>query len=85
VDAALTVGLVPESVRGLALPKPAPWTPRLYAGFGGQVGGGLGVPGRLRPSPLEYVFRILGDPALNQPVAQHLSERRFEFLDFDVV
>jgi hypothetical protein len=31
------------------------------------------------------VFRVLGDPALTEPIAQHLAVRRFEFLDFDVV
>jgi hypothetical protein len=69
----------------LALPRAAVWTPRLYASFGGRVGGGVAVPGRLRPSPLEYIVRVLGDAALVEPVCRYLLRRRFEFLDFDVV
>jgi hypothetical protein len=85
LDALLTTGLQPESVARLELPQPASWVPRLYAGFGGGAQGGIAVPDSLRPSPLEYVFRVLGSPGLAQPVARHLAERRFEFLDFDVV
>jgi hypothetical protein len=43
------------------------------------------VPERLRPSPLEYIVRVLGDPAALDPVARQLATRRFEFFDFDVV
>jgi hypothetical protein len=85
LDAVLTTGLLPESVDGLGLPRPTPWVPRLYATFGARVRGGLTVPDWLRPSPLEYVYRVLGDPAWAEPVGRHLAERRFEFLDFDVV
>jgi Acetyltransferase (GNAT) domain len=85
LDAVLSTGLSKEAVGRLALPRPAGWVPRLYASFGARVGGGIPVPGRLRPSPLEYIVRVLGDAALTEPVARHLSTRRFEFLDFDVV
>jgi len=67
------------------LPCPAAWVPRLYAGFGPGIAGGLQVPDRVRPSPLEYIVRVLGDAALVEPVARYLATRRFEFLDFDVV
>jgi hypothetical protein len=85
LDAVLSSGLPEAMVRPLALPRPASWAPRLYASFGGRVGGGIAVPGRLRPSPLEYIARVLGDAALTEPVNRHLLARRFEFLDFDVV
>jgi hypothetical protein len=85
LDAVLTTGLPGNSVDRLDLPRPASWTPRLYAAFGAKVHRGLAVPERLRPSPLEYVFRVLGDPALTEPLANYLAGRRFEFLDFDVV
>ena len=85
LDAVLSTGLPEEAVAGLALPRPAVWVPRLYASFGARVGGGVAVPGRLRPSPLEYIVRVLGDAALVEPVCRHLLARRFEFLDFDVV
>lgn len=85
LDAVLATGLPPDVVAGLALPRPAKWTPRLYAAFGAAVGGGIAVPRRLRPSPLEYIVRVLGDAALLEPVTRHLLPRRFEFLDFDVV
>ena len=85
LDAVLSTGLDPEMVRPLALPLPAFYTPRLYAGFGGPVSGGMKVPERARPSPLEYVFRYLGDSSLSETLARHLAGRRFEFLDFDVV
>jgi hypothetical protein len=49
------------------------------------VGRGVTVPGRVRPSPLEYIVRVLGDPGLMDPTARFLLARRFEFLDFDVV
>jgi hypothetical protein len=85
LDAVLSTGLPADVVAHLALRSPAVWPPRLYAGFGTGVVGGITVPERLRPSPLEYVFRVLGDKALSEPVARHLAQRRFEFLDFDVV
>ncbi len=85
LDAVLSTGLSSELLRGLALPRPAAWAPRLYAGFGGPVGHGIAVPARLRPSPLEYIVRVLGDAALVDPVTRYLAARRFEFLDFDVV
>jgi hypothetical protein len=85
LDAVLSTGLPGQVVAGLALPRAAVWTPRLYASFGGRVGGGVAVPGRLRPSPLEYIVRVLGDAALVEPVCRYLHPRRFEFLDFDVV
>jgi hypothetical protein len=85
LDAVLSTGLPGEVVRQLALPRPALWAPRLYAAFGGRVGGGVAVPGRLRPSPLEYIFRVLGDTTLTEALSRHLLLRRFEFLDFDVV
>jgi hypothetical protein len=85
IDAVLTTGLQPDAIESLGLGDAAVWTPRLYASFGGAVRGGVPVPHRLRPSPLEYVFRVLGDPALTEPMARHLAVRRFEFLDFDVV
>ncbi len=85
LDAVLSTGLPAASVARLELPRPAGWTPRLYAGFGGSVRGGLPLPDRLRPSPLEYIVRVLGDASLTEVVSQHLAARRFEFLDFDVV
>jgi hypothetical protein len=85
LDALLTTGLPGDVVKRLALPRPAVWAPRLYAAFGARVGGGIAVPRRLRPSPLEYIVRVLGDAALAEPVTRHLAARRFEFLDFDVV
>jgi hypothetical protein len=84
LDAVLSTGLPQAAVAGLALPRPAAWAPRLYAGFGGPVRGSMAVPERLRPSPLEYIVRGLGDVPL-EPVVQYLLRRRFEFLDFDVV
>jgi hypothetical protein len=85
LDAVLSTGLEPELVRQLGLPGPAFYTPRLYAGFGGAVRHGIPVPDRARPSPLEYVFRFLGDPGRTPALARHLASRKFEFLDFDVV
>jgi hypothetical protein len=85
LDAVLSVALPRANTGRLALPRPARWVPRLYASFGGRVGGGMAVPERLRPSPLEYIVRVLGDPALIEPVTRHLATRRFEFLDFDGV
>ena len=85
LDAVLSTGLPGEAVSRLMLTRPAIWVPRLYAGFGGRVGGGVAVPARFRPSPLAYIFRVLGDDALTQPLSRHLLARRFEFLDFDVV
>jgi hypothetical protein len=84
LDAVLSTGLPSDSVAGLGLASPAAWLPRLYAGFGG-ASGGLRVPDRLRPSPLEYIVRVLGDASWADPAAAHLAARRFEFLDFDVV
>jgi hypothetical protein len=84
LDAVLSVGLPAGQVAALGLARASVWVPRLYASFG-TVAGGIGVPDRFRPSPLEYIVRVLGDPALVDPVARHLSGRRFEFLDFDVV
>ena len=83
--AVLTTGLSPELIRGLALPRASGWVPRLYAGFGGRVGRGLPVPERLRPSPLAYIFRVLGDKDAAEPIHRLLLTRRFEFFDFDVV
>jgi hypothetical protein len=85
LDAVLSTGLPGEMVSRVGLPRPAAWVPRLYAGFGPGIAGGLQVPDRVRPSPLEYIVRVLGDAALVEPVARHLATRRFEFLDFDVV
>lgn len=85
LDAVLSIELPEDTVRPLALPRPAVYMPRLYASFGAPVGGGLAVPERLRPSPLEYIVRVLGGTALEEPVIRHLLARRFEFLDFDVV
>ena len=85
LDAVLSTGLHGEVVGGLGLPRPAGWVPRLYASFGGRVAGGVAVPARLRPSPLEYIVRVLGDNAATEPLSRHLATRRFEFLDFDVV
>jgi hypothetical protein len=85
LDAVLSTGLPVGLARGLRLPRPAVWVPRLYASFGGRVASGVAVPQRLRPSPLEYIVRVLGDRDLTDPVRQYLLGRRFEFLDFDVV
>jgi hypothetical protein len=85
LDAVLSTGLPSDAIRQLALPRPAGWAPRLYASFGGRVRGGVTVPRRLRPSPLEYIFRVLGDTSLTEPLGRYLLQHRFEFLDFDVV
>ncbi len=85
LDALLSTGLPRESVESLQLQPAARWLPRLYASFGGRVRHGVAVPERLRPSPLEYIVRVLGNAALVEPVAEYLMGRRFEFLDFDVV
>jgi hypothetical protein len=85
LDAVLSAGLERDVIGRLGLPRPAVWTPRLYASFGGQVGGGVTVPTWARPSPLAYVFRVLGDNLLTEPLARLLLARRFEFMDFDVV
>jgi hypothetical protein len=61
------------------------WTPRLYAAFGPPIRGGLTVPERFRPSPLQYIVRLLGETRFAESITQHLATRRFEFLDFDVV
>jgi hypothetical protein len=84
LDAVLSAGLPGEMVARIGLRR-AGWTPRLYASFGPGIGGGFPVPDRVRPSPLEYIVRVLGDAGLTEPVARHLAMRRFEFLDFDVV
>jgi len=85
LDAVLSVGLPAEAVGALSLPRPARWVPRLYASFAGTGQNGLRVPDRMRPSPLEYVFRVFGRDDLTDPVHRYLSARRFEFIDFDVV
>jgi hypothetical protein len=85
IDAVLTTGLTAELIGHLGLPQASGWVPRLYAGFGGRVGRGLPVPERLRPSPLTYIFRVLGDKDATEPVHRLLLARRFEFFDFDVV
>jgi hypothetical protein len=85
LDAVLSTGLPGDLVTRLALPRLGPWVPRLYAGFGAPVRGGVAVPQRLRPSPLEYIVRVLGSAPLVEPVIRYLLTRRFEFLDFDVV
>ena len=85
LDAVLSTGLPEAMVAGVGLPRPAVWAPRLYAAFGGRVRGGVTIPERVRPSPLEYIVRVQGDAALVEPVVRHLMTRRFEFLDFDVV
>jgi hypothetical protein len=85
LDAVLTTGLPEALVRSLALRRPAPWVPRLYASFGAPVRGGVSVPDRIRPSPLQYIARVLGDAASTESITRYLMTRRFEFLDFDVV
>ena len=89
LDAVLTVGLPADVLARLALPggprsllRPAP---RLYAGFGPPAPGGMPVPERLRPSPLEYIFRPLASGIDRDALGAFLASRRFEFLDFDVV
>jgi hypothetical protein len=84
IDAVLSTGLRGDLARALELPRPATWAPRLYASFGPSVGG-VAVPDRLRPSPLQYIVRVLGGDASAESIARHLATRRFEFLDFDVV
>lgn len=85
IDAVLTTGLPADIVAPAGLRQASGWVPRLYAGFGGRVGRGLSVPDRLRPSPLAYIFRVLGDKVAMEPVSRLLRARRFEFFDFDVV
>jgi hypothetical protein len=89
IDAVLSVGLPAESVARLGLPaSPRAWlpaAPRLYATFPASAPAGFAVPERLRPSPLEYIYRLLADGVDAEALARFLSARRFEFLDFDVV
>jgi hypothetical protein len=85
LDAVLSSGLTGNAVAALALPRPSRLVPRLYAAFGAPVRGGWAVPEGLRPSPLEYVFRVFGDASLTGALEGYLRARRFEFLDFDVV
>jgi hypothetical protein len=85
LDAVLSSGLPEDTVAPLALPRPSRVVLRLYAGFGARVRGGWAVPEGVRPSPLEYVFRVFGDPSPTEAVEAYLRARRFEFLDFDVV
>jgi hypothetical protein len=85
LDAVLSTGLPREAVAEAGLPKAAGWVPRLYAAFGSRATGGVAVPDRLRPSPLEYIVRVLGDASGLEPLSAYLGARRFEFLDFDVV
>jgi hypothetical protein len=89
IDAVLCVGLPEDSVSRLGLPGSPrallPAAPRLYATFPASASAGFAVPDWLRPSPLEYIFRLLAPGADADAVARFLSERRFEFLDFDVV
>jgi hypothetical protein len=85
LDAVLSAGLENDAVARLSLPRSSRLVPRLYAAFGARVRGGLAVPERLRPSPLEYVCRVFGDASLTEVLSRHLQTRRFEFLDFDVV
>jgi hypothetical protein len=89
LDAVLTVGLPTDALSRLALPG-SPRSlfrsaPRFYAGFGPPSRGGMPVPERLRPSPLEYIFRPLASGIDHDGLGAFLASRRFEFLDFDVV
>jgi hypothetical protein len=89
LDAVLTVGLSADVLVRLALPA-APRSllrsaPRFYAGFGPMSPGGMPVPERLRPSPLEYIFRPPAPGIDRDALGAFLASRRFEFLDFDVV
>lgn len=89
LDAVLAVGLPAEVVARLGLPAGprslVPAAPRFYASFGARSPGGVPVPDRLRPSPLEYVFRPLAPAIDREALGAFLAARRFEFLDFDVV
>jgi hypothetical protein len=89
LDAVLTVGLSAEVLARLRLPGGpralVRWAPRFYAGFGPPSSGGMPVPERLRPSPLEYIFRPLASGIDHDALGAFLASRRFEFLDFDVV
>ena len=89
VDIVLSVGLPGESLSRLDLPRHArgfwPAAPRLYASFGGAPPGGFAVPERLRPSPLEYMVRLVDRQTNADELAAHLMTRRFEFYDFDVI
>jgi hypothetical protein len=89
IDAVLTVGSPGDSVGRLGLPgRPhslLPGVARLYATYGVARPGGVRVPERLRPSPLEYVFRPLARDIDHDALRGFLSTRRFEFFDFDVV
>jgi hypothetical protein len=89
LDAVLTAGLPAGALARLALPG-GPRSllrsaPRFYASFGPQRPGGIPVPERLRPSPLEYIFRPLASGIDRDALGAFLASRRFEFLDFDVV
>jgi hypothetical protein len=91
VDAILTVGLPRSAVDALSgleafndsigiVP-----VPRLYGVFGGGDGGGISVPSMLRPSPLNYIFRLSSQNLDEDELETFLRSRRFEFVDFDVV
>jgi hypothetical protein len=85
LEVVLSTGLPEDLVRPLPLSRVVAWTPRLYAAFGSPVEGGVTVPERFRPSPLQYIVRVLGCATAEEPITRHLATRRFEFLDFDVV
>lgn len=54
----------------------------VYAGWNRDVAlGGFAMPRRLRPSPLNLIWRALGDEGSN--TVSPAGFRRFEFLDFD--
>jgi hypothetical protein len=57
---------------------------RLHASFGPGDPNGMEVPRSLRPSPLEYMVRTVGDGIDADALVAFLAMRRFEFLDFDV-
>jgi hypothetical protein len=44
LDAVLMTGLAAAELGDLGLSRPAHWVPRLYAGFGAAVKGGIAVP-----------------------------------------
>jgi hypothetical protein len=89
LDVLLALGLPRETLTGLGLPAvPRAWwpfVPRLYAASGPDPERGLPIPERLRPSPLHYIFKVFAPGFDSAPLAEFLSRRRFEFVDFDVV
>jgi hypothetical protein len=89
LDGVLSVDLPAQWLAKLAFrPRVLGWwpaAPRLYATFGPGAEAGFAVPERLRPSQLNYICRSLAPDVDAAALSRFLLERRFEFIDFDVM